>query len=279
MVNIVSTFIQSIIFMKQFFLLPTLLVAFAAAAYSQSCTPDTTLPDSVIVSPLPYQAAFPERGLQDTACVGSFFETTIQVNIPPTITIPGTGAEIAIVNVSVTTGITNLPASMDYACNPPNCVFLPMTTGCINLYGTPVAGEEGVRDLKIAVLVNAGLSLPFNLPDGQLVPGNYFLTVRPEGNSACLVNTTEIEENAFGLQIAPNPLTDLANITVDAPESGDYQLRVFNVLGTLVQSRTIGLADGTNTFTFDGTALPIGMYVFSLQRGDKAASGRLMIQR
>lgn len=276
MANIVSTLIQ-IIFMKHFFLLPTLLVAFAAAAYSQSCTPDTMLPDSVIVSPLPYQDAFPERGLQDTACVGSFFETTIQVNIPPTIAFAGT--EIAIVNVSVTTGITNLPASMNYACNPPNCVFLPMTTGCINLYGTPVAGEEGVRDLKIAVLVNAGLQLPFNLPDGNLVPGNYFLTVRPSGDAACLVNTNEVVENAFGLQIAPNPLTDAANITVDAPESGDYQLRVFNVLGTLVQSRTIGLANGTNTFTFDGSTLPVGMYVFSLQHGDKAASGRLMIQR
>lgn len=263
--------------MKQFFLLPILLVAFTAAAYSQSCTPAATLPDTVIVSPLPYQAAFPERGLQDTACVGSFFETTIQVRIPETIAFAGT--EIAIVNVSVTTGITNLPTSMNYACNPPNCVFLPQTVGCINLYGTPVAGEEGVRDLKIAVLVNAGLQLPFSLPDGQLVPGNYFLTVRPEGNDACLVNTTEVVENAFGLQIAPNPLTDAANITVDAPETGDYQLRVFNVLGTLVQSRTIGLANGTNTFTFDGSTLPVGMYVFSLQHGDKAASGRLMIQR
>ncbi|PSR15370.1 MAG: hypothetical protein DA408_03320 [Bacteroidetes bacterium] len=266
--------------MKRFFLLPIfLLLGWGLQLQAQTCDVDTSLPDSVIVSPLPYQADFPERGIQDTACVDGYYETTIQVNIPNTITI-GT-SEIAITQVQVTDqGITNLPAAFDYSCNPPNCVFTPSDPGCIQIYGTATAADVGVHDLKINVLISTGLgTLPYTLPDGSLVAGNYFFTVQPAGSPNCLVGTENIVENAFGLRIQPNPFSEITQIAVDLPQGGAYNLRVFNAIGIQVQQKTLNFAAGQNNFEFDGSDLPVGMYIFSLQQGDQAASGRLLIQR
>ncbi|MEZ4986987.1 MAG: T9SS type A sorting domain-containing protein [Saprospiraceae bacterium] len=266
--------------MKQFFLLPFFVMAWALGGLTaQTCTPDTMLPDTVIVSPLPYQADFPERGLQDTACVDTYFETVIQVQIPATIAFGGT--EVAIQNVTVVDpGITNLPASFSYTCNPPNCVFLPDSVGCINVYGTAATADVGVHDLKINVLVNTFIApLPFSLPDGTLVPGNYYFTVREAGADNCTVNTTEVVENAFSLHIQPNPFSDMAKVSVDLPEGGQWSMRLYNALGTEVQSATLSLAQGANSFDLNSSNLPVGMYVFTLQKGALAASGRVLVQR
>ncbi len=266
--------------MNKFFLLPLCMLLLCSAQLSaQMCTPDTDLADTVIVFPLPYQDEFPERGLQDTACVAGYYETTIQVQIPPTITVGST--EIGINNVQITDqGISNLPESFDYVCDPPSCQFLPEEVGCIQLYGTATADDVGMHDLQINVLISTAITpLQYVLPDGELVPGNYFFFVRPEGDPNCLVDATEVVENAFDLRIQPNPLTDVAQVFVNLPEGGEYELSVYNALGTLVQERTVDLISGENYFQFDGTNLATGMYIFRLQRGNEAASGRLLIQR
>ncbi len=267
--------------MKKFFLLPLFalfLGNFQLTAQS-GCTPEAMLPDTVIVLPLPYQMDFPERGIQDTACVGGYYETVIQIRIPETITIGQT--EVAINQVEITSqGITNLPASFGYVCNPPSCIFLPEEVGCVQLYGEAVAANVGMHDLKINVLISTQFAaLPYTLPDGNLVPGNYFFFVRPEGGENCLVDATEVTENAFDLRIQPNPFSDLAEIFVDLPQGGKYDLQVFNTLGTLVQKKTMDLVSGQNSFHFDGSNLATGMYIFRLQQGAQAASGRLLIQR
>ena len=266
--------------MNKFFLLPLCLLLLSGAQLAaQSCTPDSELPDTVIVFPLPYQDDFPERGIQDTACVAGYYETTIQIQIPPTILIGTT--EVGITNVRVTDqGIDNLPESFDYVCNPPNCEFLPEEIGCIQLYGTATPDDVGMHDLKINVLITTQIApIPYTLPDGELVAGNYFFFVKPEGDPNCLVDAREVVENAFDLRIQPNPFSDFSQIYVNLPEGGEYELSVYNALGTLVQERTVDLVGGENYLQFDGSDLATGMYIFRLQRGSEAASGRLLIQR
>lgn len=267
--------------MKKFFLLPLfalLLGNFQLTAQS-GCTIDPTVPDTVIVSPLPYQMDFPERGIQDTACVAGYYETTIQVRIPTQFDFNGT--EISVDSVAVTNaGITNLPASFDYVCDPPSCNFLPEEVGCIQLFGEATPMDVGMHDLKINVQIyTAFTDFSFSLPDGVLVPGNYFFFVREEGSVNCLVDAVEVSENAFDLLIQPNPFSDYSDIKVDLPQGGAYDFQVFNALGTLVQSQKMNLVSGANSFRFDGTNLATGMYIFRLQQGNQAASGRLLIQR
>lgn len=271
----------NLIQMKKLFLLPLfalMLGNFQLTAQS-GCTPEEMLPDTVIVLPLPYQEDFPERGIQDTACVAGYYETVIQIRIPETIAIGTT--EVGITQVQITDqGITNLPESFDYVCDPPSCVFLPEEVGCIQLYGEATGDDVGMHDLKINVLISTQIAaLPYTLPDGQLVPGNYFFFVRPEGSDNCLVDATEVTENAFDLRIQPNPFSDLAEVFVDLPQGGKYDMQVFNTLGTLVQQKSLELVSGQNSFRFDGSNLATGMYIFRLQQGAQAASGRLLIQR
>lgn len=268
--------------MNKLFLLPifTLLVA-SFQLNAQSCDPDTTLPDTVIVVPLPYQADFPERGIADTACVNTYYETTIQLRIPPTIAFAGN--EFAIQQVQITdAGITDLPTSFDFVCSTgDDCIFLPEEVGCIQIFGTAVENDLGMHNLKINVLITTALGpLQYTLPDGTLVPGNYFFFVQPEGSPNCAtVGTQEIAENAFELSVKPNPFSQVSDISVNLQEGGAYQLSVFNAVGSLVQHRTLQMAAGQNTFQFDGAALPVGMYVFTLENGQQATSGRLLIQR
>lgn len=265
--------------MKRIFLLPLFALLMGSfQAKAQSCTPDDMLPDTVIVSPLPYTEMNPEQGIQDTACVAGYYETTIQVRIPATI--PIAGNEVAIIDVSVNDlGISELPESFDFVCNPPECVFLPEEVGCIQIFGTATPDDVGMHDLKINVDVNAGLVLPYTLPDGQLVLGNYFFFVRPEGSMNCLVDAYEVEENAFDLEVQPNPIRDHANIYVNAPRPGEYELSVYNAQGSLVQKRMVGMIEGDNYLEFDGSLLPVGFYSFVLQNEGEAASGRFLIQR
>lgn len=267
--------------MNKLFLLPILCVLGWAAQLSAQCTPDASLPDTAIVFPLPYQEAIPGSGILDTACVGVPFETTITVRIPQEIDVPGLGV-FGINQVTAPTegAIENLPASMSYTCNPPDCVFLPETLGCIGLEGTAVAGEEGVYDLGINVVVESIIELPLTLPDGTLVQGNYLFTVKPAGSENCTtVSTNEIVENDFGLQIQPNPMRDRATISVNLTQAGDYDLSVFNGVGQRLQTQRLDLTTGQNQIEFDASTLPNGMYVFTLQNGNQATSGRLLIQR
>lgn len=266
--------------MKKFFLLPLICLVGWAATVNAQCTPDATLPEDLIVFPVPFQDTIPGSGIQDTACVAVPYSTVITIRVPETITTPVGTFGVNSITTAETGAIQNLPASMSYTCNPPTCVFLPNELGCIEITGTATAEEEGVHDLIIDVTIASLVELEYSLPDGNLVSGNYFLTVGPEGSENCAtVGTTEIVENDFELQIQPNPMRDRATIDVNLPTGGDYDLSVFNAVGQRLQSLTLDLTTGQNQINFDASNLPNGMYVFTLQNGEQATSGRLLIQR
>lgn len=270
--------------MTKHFLLPlVVLVSTSFIALGQTCIPDTTLPDSIPVFPLPYTADNPLNGIQDTACIDNYFETVVQINLPETIPILGQDQALTSATVATEGGITNIPASFSYACNPPNCVFLTDTVGCIVIYGTAEDGEEGQYDLEITTTLLIANVIPVvrTLPDPELAAGNYFLNVKsPTTSTHCEATATEkVLENGFDLKIQPNPLSDFAEIFVNLPQSDNYTFTVYNTLGRAVQQQDMPLQAGENYLHFDGSNLAVGMYVFTLQNGTQAASGRLLIQR
>ncbi len=263
----------------------TLLLAallFSNFLGAQSCIPDTTLPDSVIVSPLPYQADFPERGLVDTACVGSYFETVLQVNVPNTVTLSGFELmlDAVVVNQTLPAPIENLPPGFDYVCNPPSCDFPADSTGCIVVYCKAVAGSEGIYDLKINVIAETSFSdVPLKLPDPLIAPGNYFLTVKPAGGANCFSAVVDYGESGFQVKLAPNPTRGLTTLVAEITTAGRYTLRVSDLLGRQVMQRSVPLTLGTNQIEIDATGLPVGMYLYSLDNGVIGSAGRLIVQQ
>ena len=81
------------------------------------------------------------------------------------------------------------------------------------------------------------------------------------------------------LSVYPNPAHGLVTIQLSAPAGQDYKFRLNNVLGRemrLVALRPDLAADG---LTLDVSALPAGMYFYSLLVNDKVVStSRLMLQ-
>lgn len=267
--------------MRKLYSTLTLIVAVLLAATqmkAQTCVPDLTLPDSVLVSPMPYTDANPGAGIADTACVGDYYETVIQFQIPPILSYNGLMLPINSVDLATSGAIVNLPTSMNYTCNPPNCVFQKDSTGCIVMYGTPVADDAGVHNLQIAITVQVGIPFPFVLPDGNLVSGNYFMHVKTAED--CLAsNATDLTAQGFQFKVQPNPLQDRGMLQIQSPEAGNFSLRLFDAMGRPVWQDRVNLQQGENQVELDVAALPAGIYVYQLASGQRTASGRFLVQR
>ena len=262
------------------FILTTFL-GFSATA--QTCTPDgTALSDTIIANPLPYQDAFPERGFQDTACVNSYFETVLNLRIPPSVDV-GIGFPLTLEFASMeeSDAIQNLPASFDYICNPPNCVFPADSLACIVIYGTADEGDIGVHDLVLALSLKP-LFLPaqaFDLPDGDIVNGNYYFTVKAEGSENCTILDAVddfVIEN-FAVHNQPNPFYSNTEIVINAKIGGTFDLSVQDMAGKVLSRSTINIVSGENVFTYDGSALAAGMYIFTISNGHKSIASKMLI--
>lgn len=266
--------------MKNFLLILILILAGFATAGAQNCEPDKTLPDSVIVFPLPYQDSVAGTGIMDTACVNTDFQTVIQFKIPESFNFNGTAIPLNSVDLAAEGAVLGVPAGFDYVCNPPNCVFKKDSVGCIVLFGNAQPGSEAVYDLKVSVTIRSLIDVPYVLPDGQVVTGNYYLHVKPEGSANCsVVGTTDLLQDYINLSNVPNPFADYTEIRVASQLSGDFSFEVYNLLGQQVQRRVVRLYEGPNYIPFDGSNLSAGMYQYVLRNRQGMVSGKMMINR
>lgn len=263
------------------FVLIFLGVILAGVGYAQDCQPDETVPDSVVVAPLPYnEMERPEGGITDTACVGSPYEFVFTFNIPAVYVVGGFEVPLIDVSIPAEEGINNLPASMDYVCNPPNCVFAAETKGCILVSGTATVDEIGEYDLTIDATINAGLELDVVVP-GDLEEGShYYLTVKEEGSMNCfMTNTSSVLTEVSRLSNRPNPFGSFTQVVVEAAQRGQYQFFVTDLLGRELHQQQVQLAEGENTIDFDGSQLAEGMYLYGITDGRRVATSKMIINR
>jgi hypothetical protein len=267
--------------MKNILLILIFIAGIASLGQAQNCTPNTELPDSVIVSPQPYQDTIPGSGIMDTACVNSYFETVLQFQIPEEVALGGFNVPITSVDLATEGAVKNAPAGFDYVCNPPNCVFESDTVGCIVLYGTPVAGSEGEYDLQVDITIRSAFDVDMTLPDGTIVTGNYFLNVRSEGFENCAVPNAvnDYLQQYISLSNAPNPFGDYTEIRVNSEISGAFSFEVYDLLGRQVHRRTVRLLEGPNYIPFESNNLSNGMYQYVLRNRQGMVSGKMLLSR
>lgn len=265
------------------FILIILGIAAWGSSQAQDCMPDATVPDSVVVAPLPYnEMTRPDGGLQDTACVDTYFETVFTFNIPTTYEVQGIEAGIETVEVSPEDGIENLPASMSYTCNPPNCVFEAESSGCIIIYGTPVADEIGIYDLKIKTTIQTTVGFEVNvvLPGDLEDDSAYPLYIRDADFENCaVVSTYETFEAQFSLSNQPNPFGDFTQIVVASQVQGDFQFIVTDLLGKEVHRQPVELFEGENTIDFNASQLAEGLYIYAITNGRQTVSSKMIVNR
>jgi hypothetical protein len=254
---------------------------FAWNVSNAQCTPDSEVPDSVFVSPLPYNADDrPDGGITDTACVESYYELLFTFNVPDVYESEFGPIPIEQVDIPVENGINNLPASLDYVCNPPNCEFLAETQGCILISGTPEMGEEGEYDLTLIATIRSVLDLTIDVP-ADLEPGShYYLNVKEAGFENCaIVSAQEQFASNFSLRNQPNPFSNWTQVIVDAQIGGTYTFAVHDIFGKLLHQERVNLYEGENTIDYNGSELANGFYIYSISDGVERVARKMAVNR
>ncbi len=149
---------------------------------AQDCTPDTTFQNAPLgLYPTPFDSlVFPDGGLSDfPATIGTPYELVFTVKMTDSVMLSPFNFDLNSFQLDNMDGILGLPIGLEYACNPPNCVFVDSTLGCIIVSGTPIeANPVGDFNLQFKgqLFANGDDSLDFDFPS-TAVPGEYVLSL------------------------------------------------------------------------------------------------------
>lgn len=259
---------------------------------AQTCMPDTTLADTITISPLPYDAELtPDGGITDTACVGLPFAFTFTVNVPDTFQTALGAAPLVHVQFATDGAITFDPPlpNFQYTCNPPDCTYPGGETGCLEISGTAIESEIGSHVASFSgvvvvesILGNLTVDIVFPDPNSPIVPpGEYDLVVRdPATFTACdgVVGTNDYLKEAFNISNRPNPFSGFTQIEVQSAISGNFDFKVMTLLGQEVHRENVQIVRGGNVIDFDGSQLPDGIYTYVLTDGHASVAQKMIVQ-
>jgi len=264
----------------------TILVVFGAfaGAFAQwgNCTPDATFQDSLPgVYPLPFdEATNPTGGITDSACFNKDFQFVFTAVVGDSLAF---GPSVYVLDSLKITGITGLPEGFSYACDNPTCTFYQNEIGCAAIFGKATnSADIGSHDLIIsATIYTSGLGIPLSFPNPLLYPGHFYLFVLEENDPDCTVFTGafEVASEFESVRNLPNPFSGRTTIEIQSRGSGDYQMQVSDLLGRVVHTRSVPIAEGLNKIEFDGSRLPEGMYLYTLSNGKSQVTRKMSISR
>jgi hypothetical protein len=269
------------------------LMSSVLSAQTPACKPDTIRyrDSSSGVYPLPYiPVTRPNGGIDKVACLTKAYNFVWTVKLGDTVNFPYLGsvimAPVDSVTIPPTGGIQGLPLGITYACNPPNCVWKKKTTGCVVLQGTPTAANalqtypltmsgKGFPGGFYATLAPSGIALTF---PGALAEGAYDLKLYAANDTRCTTASEDLTE-VSGMKAVPNPTNGKTSIQIESTVSGVYDFKVTDLLGRNVVSRPLSIQAGQNTLDLDLTGMPNGIYMYSLSKGSRIASNKLIINQ
>ncbi len=83
-------------------------------------------------------------------------------------------------------------------------------------------------------------------------------------NTIGTVGVNEIKNNISKISVAPNPVGDMTQLTLQSAESGKITIQVVDMLGRVISSEEYMVNNGKNVFNLDTQNLPEGMYLINL---------------
>lgn len=134
------------------------------------------------------------------------------------------------------------------------------------------ASREEVRAAVRQMLEGYGIEPPLHpkdAPEGIMSPGE--------------TSTAPGLTEQFQSYANPNPFSEATDIFYTLSAEDDVQVEIYNATGQLVKSFEIGTQDaGTHNMRWDGTyengaAVPGGVYLYRIEAGGEAVTGRLVL--
>ncbi|MDF2436317.1 MAG: hypothetical protein K0Q95_693 [Bacteroidota bacterium] len=244
----------------------TLLSLFTAAllggsAFAQ-CTPNVScIPSGQTYGICPDSATGMAIGT-----VGTAYTQVMSMKVPADGTdfgYPG----VPITNITITS-VDSLAPGLSYVCSPSGCVFPGNSQGCILISGTPTTPWNH------QVIVNATASatfggFPVSIPQANKQYRSIVLAVA--GIESMDLTKFEVSQNS------PNPFSSKTEINFTSPTPNEVELKVFNMLGAVVFSKSIKADKGLNAYELDATSFSPGIYVYSVKNGDKTVTKRMIV--
>ena len=201
------------------------------------------------------------------AALDVLYDEVVTVIAPGTYVVNTVPPTTITIEYIVIDSVKNLPPGIDYF---PNAgIFYPDSAYCIQITGTPT--DTGVFRLKIYIT-------PYIKIVGVVTPF-------PQVADTTSVSMTVLEELGTGLPQEdgfrvypniPNPFSDHTRITYYSPYGDQVELRIYNMLGTLVHEESEANSPGEHSFQFDGRDLEPGAYLYKVSDGKKSFTGRLI---
>lgn len=166
--------------------------------------------------------------------------------------------------------VKNLPPGIDYFPNAD--ILYPDTTYCIQLSGTPT--QAG--DFTLAIYISPFIDVLGTPTLGPQVVDDTSLVVS-------IQNTTGIEANQMTefrvFQNVPNPFSFRTKLSYYTPNQERIELSIFNILGILVHQESEIAAPGKHNFSFDGSDLQPGTYLYRVETNEDYITGKFMKSR
>jgi hypothetical protein len=254
----------------------------ALNAQTPVCVPDAKYKDSTgYVYPLPFDATLnPKGGIDKPACIGKPYDFVFTLRVPDTVALLGSKLRLDSILVHPTTGISGLPAGITYACNPGNCLFKKNTLGCVILRGTTNAPAATYKlNFTLKAYVELFGSVDVTYPNASIAPGEYNLRVLAATDVACRSSSTFDLTEVASMSAAPNPAALSTLIKIDAAESGNYQFEVTNLVGQSVFTTPLSIQRGINALELNTEDMPNGVYIYTLSKGNKKLSEKLIVNK
>ncbi len=247
---------------KTLLLLSILAGGFAANA---QCTPD----------PLVTSGISPDTatGL-NVAYTGQSYSQVITFVVPQDTTVSGATVTIDRIDLDAVTG---LPTNFTYGCNPASCSFAGGTSGCVDLYSTtdPTTPQIGSYPLTIETTPYV---LIFGSPvsQGTTTYDGYYLVIE-DGATAGL---SQVQEGQMKSLIAyPNPTSGNTTIEFAMGYSSEVVFNVTNLLGEVVETQKLAATKGLNTIQLDASAMPNGIYLYTISDGKNSIAKKLTVNK
>jgi hypothetical protein len=232
-------------------LLSLCAVAVSAFAFSQTCTPNQVWADTVSGG----YGAYPDTIVNfPPAEQNVFYSTDLNFLVPEEVTeeLDDTGAFVGSpIEGFVVTGVSGIPAGMDYACNIASCEYPGGANGCANLYGTPTdVGTYNVEINVTATIIISVLGLPVPVEQQTSFTG-YKIVVAEEGTSNLVAHVIQ------PLTLYPNPAQNKVTVSNVAGMLNASHISITDVTGKEVLRAA---ASAQSDYTFDVSAFDQGLY-------------------
>jgi hypothetical protein len=249
-------------------LLAFLFVTIGGSAWAQPCTPDPLYADSIFgVWPDTTQNFAP-------AVLGVPYSQSLNLIVPSEAGLVDPQFAGLVIDSVGFVGITGLPNGLAVACNsqtPAVCTYITGQLGCGVINGT--ATETGTFPLTLNVLAHSSifgnvLSVPYTFSGYRIIVTDNSTSIGASGAAVL-----------SGTRVTPNPFNDRTAIEFSLTRSASAEVMVFNLLGEELWSRSIAGKVGVNRISFDGQALPEGVYLYKINSGTTTQTGRMIVNR